>query len=122
MFDKGGQMLFLDRKKDMIKTGGENVASVKVEAAILAHPDVAGVAVLGLPHPRWSEAVCAFVVRKPGTQCDEDAILEHCRSRLGGFEVPKAVRFLEALPSTATGKVQKHRLRKEYARMLESDG
>lgn len=60
MFDSGGQMLFLDRKKDMIKTGGENVASVKVEAVILSHPDVAGVAVLGLPHPRWSEAVCAF--------------------------------------------------------------
>jgi len=115
MFDSGGQMLFLDRKKDMIKTGGENVASVKVEAAILGHPDVAGVAVLGLPHPRWSEAVCAFVVRKPGATCDEAAILEHCRARLGDFEVPKAVRFVDALPSTATGKIQKHLLRREYS-------
>lgn len=115
MVDEGGQMLFLDRKKDMIKTGGENVASVKVEAAILAHPDVAGVAVLGLPHPHWSEAVSAFVVRKPGASCDEAAIIEHCRALLGGFEVPKAVRFVEVLPSTATGKVQKNVLRKEYA-------
>jgi len=115
MFDSGGQMLFLDRKKDMIKTGGENVASVKVEAAILAHPAVAAVAVLGLPHPRWSEAVCAFVVLKPGASCDEAAILEHCRSRLGGFEVPKAVRFVDALPSTATGKIQKHLLRREHS-------
>jgi len=115
MFDSGGQMLFLDRKKDMIKTGGENVASVKVEAAILGHPDVAGVAVLGLPHPRWSEAVCAFVVRRPGATCDEAAILEHCRGRLGGFEVPKAVRFVDALPSTATGKIQKHMLRREHS-------
>jgi len=115
MFDSGGQMLFLDRKKDMIKTGGENVASVKVEAAILAHPAVAAVAVLGLPHPRWSEAVCAFVVLKPGASCDEAAILEHCRSRLGGFEVPKAVRFVDALPATATGKIQKHLLRREHS-------
>ncbi|MFC6284538.1 MULTISPECIES: class I adenylate-forming enzyme family protein [Polaromonas] len=115
MVDEGGQMLFLDRKKDMIKTGGENVASVKVEAAILAHPDVAGAAVLGLPHPHWSEAVSAFVVRKPGATCDEAIIIEHCRALLGGFEVPKAVRFVEVLPSTATGKVQKNVLRKEYA-------
>jgi len=121
MFDAGGQMLFLDRKKDMIKTGGENVASVKVEAAILAHPAVASVAVLGLPHARWSEAVCAFILRKPGAECDETAIIEHCRSRLGGFEVPKAVRFVEALPSTATGKVQKHLLRKQYAQLLENE-
>ncbi len=115
MFDSGGQMLFLDRKKDMIKTGGENVASVKVEAAILGHPDVAGVAVLGLPHPHWSEAVCAFVVRKPGATCDEQAIIAHCRQHLGSFEVPKAVRFVDALPSTATGKIQKHVLRKAHA-------
>ena len=121
MIDGGGQMLFLDRKKDMIKTGGENVASVKVEAAILAHPDVAGVAVLGLPHPRWSEAVCAFVVRKPGASCDEAAIIEHCRSRLGGFEVPKAERFVDALPATATGKVQKHMLRKEHSHFWDNE-
>jgi long-chain acyl-CoA synthetase len=121
MFDAGGQMLFLDRKKDMIKTGGENVASVKVEAAILAHPAVAAVAVLGLPHVRWSEAVCAFVVRKPGAECDEAAIIEHCRSCLGAFEVPKVVRFIEALPSTATGKVQKHLLRKKFAALLENE-
>lgn len=120
MFDSGGQMLFLDRKKDMIKSGGENVASVKVEAAILAHPAVAAVAVLGLPHPRWSEAVCAFVVRKPGASCDEAAILEHCRGRLGGFEVPKAVRFVEALPSTATGKIQKHLLRREHSHFWDA--
>jgi long-chain acyl-CoA synthetase len=121
MFDSDGQMLFLDRKKDMIKTGGENVASVKVEAAILAHPDVAGVAVLGLPHPRWGEAVCAFVVRKPGTTCDEATIIGHCRSRLGGFEVPKAVRFVDALPATATGKIQKHMLRREHSHFWDDE-
>jgi long-chain acyl-CoA synthetase len=120
--DEGGQLLFLDRKKDMIKTGGENVASVKVEAAILAHPAVAGAAVVGLPHPHWSEAVTAFVVLKPGAACDEEQLLAHCRGLLGSFEVPKAVRVLEALPMTATGKMQKHVLRKAYEGLYASPG
>ena len=109
-----GQMMFLDRKKDMIKTGGENVASVKVEAVVLAHPGVAGVGVIGLPHPRWAEAVCAFVVKKPGADISEDSLLAHCRQHLGDFEVPKLIRFVEVLPATSTGKVQKHLLRKRF--------
>jgi len=119
LWGPGGQMMFLDRKKDMIKTGGENVASVKVEAVVLAHPGVAGAAVLGLPHPRWSEAVCAFVVKKPGAELDETGLLAHCRERLGGFEVPKLIRFVDALPATATGKVRKNVLRQEFARLAE---
>lgn len=113
--DEGGQLLFLDRKKDMIKTGGENVASIKVESAILAHPAVAAVAVVGLPHPHWTEAICAFVVLKPGAACSEAELTEYCRASLGKFEVPKAVKFIDALPHTATGKLQKHTLRKQYA-------
>ena len=119
MWSDEGQMLFLDRKKDMIKTGGENVASVKVEAVVLAHPGVAGAAVLGLPHPRWAEAVCAFVVRKPGADLDEATLLAHCRQQLGGFEVPKLVHFVDALPATATGKVQKNVLRQQFAPWAE---
>ncbi|WP_027015100.1 class I adenylate-forming enzyme family protein [Comamonas composti] len=119
MLDEDGQIQFLDRQKDMIKTGGENVASVKVEAAVLAHPAVAASAVLGLPHPRWSEAVCALVVLKPGALCSEDDLLLHCRERLGSFEVPKLVRFVETLPATSTGKIQKHVLRKQYADLVE---
>ena len=115
LWGPGGQMLFLDRKKDMIKTGGENVASVKVEAVVLAHPGVAGAAVLGLPHPRWSEAVCAFVMKKPGTELDEAALLAHCRQQLGDFEVPKLIHFVDQLPATSTGKVQKHLLRQQFA-------
>ena len=116
-YDDFGLLHVVDRKKDMIKTGGENVASVKVEAAVLAHPGVAGAAVLGLPHPHWGEAVCAFVVAKPGTAQDEAALLAHCRERLGGFEVPKLVRFVDALPATATGKVQKHVLRRQFEQL-----
>ena len=114
MWDAQGRMEFIDRKKDMIKTGGENVASVKVGAVVLAHPEVAAAAVFGLPHPHWSEAVCAFVVRKPGTAVDAESVLAHCRNHLSGFEVPKLVHFVEAFPSTATGKVQKNVMRKQF--------
>ena len=121
----GGQMMFLDRKKDMIKTGGENVASIKIEAVLLAHPGVAGVGVIGLPHPRWAEAVCAFVVKKPGADVDETALEAHCRQHLGDFEVPKLIHFVDALPATSTGKVQKHRLRQQFEALAQkawSDG
>ena len=118
-------MMFLDRKKDMIKTGGENVASIKIEAVLLAHPGVAGVGVIGLPHPRWAEAVCAFVVKKPGAEVDEAALEAHCRQHLGDFEVPKLIYFVDALPATSTGKVQKHRLRQQFEALAQkawSDG
>ncbi|HEV2741349.1 MAG TPA: AMP-binding protein [Candidatus Elarobacter sp.] len=111
MFDQDGQLLFVDRKKDLIKSGGENVASVKVEAALLAHPAVASVGVVGIPHERWGEAVVGFVALKPGTSATEDELIAHCRERLAGFETPKVVRILDGLPMTATGKVQKHQLR-----------
>jgi len=114
MFDEGGQLQFLDRKKDMIKTGGENVASIKVESAILGHPAVASVAVLGLPHPHWSEAICAVVVLKPDMPCSEAELDAWCRERLGKFEVPKAIRFVEQLPVTATGKIRKQVLRSQF--------
>jgi long-chain acyl-CoA synthetase len=114
-----GQMMFRDRKKDMIKTGGENVPSIKVEATLLRHPAVANVAAVGLPHPRWIEAVTAFVVLKPGAQADEAELINHCKEHLGGFEVPKAIRIVDALPMTSTGKIQKHPLRDSYRALYE---
>ncbi|MEF9947380.1 MAG: AMP-binding protein [Comamonas sp.] len=118
-WDEQGRLEFIDRKKDMIKTGGENVASVKVEAVVLAHPDVAAAAVFGLPHPHWSEAVCAFVVRKPGATVDVESVLAHCRNHLGGFEVPKLVHFVDTFPSTATGKVQKNVMRRQFEQIAK---
>ncbi|MGC2779311.1 MAG: AMP-binding protein [Bradyrhizobium sp.] len=109
-----GEVLFLDRKKDMIKSGGENVASVKIEETLLAHPAVQNAAVVGLPHPQWGEAVSAFVKLKPGAQASEAELLEHCRKSLGGFQVPKLVRVLEEMPMTATGKLRKVELRQAY--------
>jgi long-chain acyl-CoA synthetase len=114
LIDEHGEVLFIDRKKDMIKSGGENVASIKIEETLLAHPAVLNAAVIGLPHPVWSEAVCAFVKLKPGAVADETAILEHCRKSLGGFQVPKLVRILEDMPTTATGKLRKVELRQKF--------
>lgn len=118
MFDDGDQLLFLDRKKDMIKTGGENVPSIKVESAIWAHPAVAGVAVIGVPHPHWSEAICAMIVLKAGAACTEAEMEAHCKTLLGRFEVPKVFKFVDALPMTATGKMQKQILRKQFSSMF----
>jgi long-chain acyl-CoA synthetase len=108
-------VLFLDRKKDMIKSGGENVASVKIEETLLAHPAVQNAAVVGLPHPQWGEAVSAFVKLKPGAEASEAEIAEHCRTALGGFQVPKLIRILQEMPMTATGKLRKVELRQAYS-------
>ena len=113
-FDEDGLLVFVDRKKDMIKTGGENVPSIKVERVILSDPRVQGCAVIGLPHPRWIEGVTAIVEPKPGARLTEQDIIDLCKRELSGFEVPKAVIFVESLPRTTTGKVQKHVLRQQY--------
>jgi len=115
LIDANGEVLFLDRKKDMIKSGGENVASVKIEETLLAHPAVQNAAVVGLPHPQWGEAVSAFVKLKPGAQASEAEIEEHCRNALGGFQVPKLIRILQEMPMTATGKLRKVELRQAYS-------
>lgn len=117
-----GQLLFKDRKKDMIKTGGENVPSIKVESTLLRHPAVANAVAVGLPHPRWIEAITCFVVLKAGAQADEAELIRHCKQYLGGFEVPKAIRFVDALPMTATGKIQKHPLRDTYRDLFAASG
>ncbi len=115
LIDENGEILFVDRKKDMIKSGGENVASVKIEETLLAHPAVLNAAVVGLPHPQWGEAVSAFVKLKPGASVSEAEIADYCRERLAGFQAPKLVRILEDLPLTATGKLRKFELRQRFA-------
>jgi acyl-CoA synthetase (AMP-forming)/AMP-acid ligase II len=105
----------LDRYKDIVKTGGENVSSLRVEAVLAQHPDVAKAAVIGLPHPRWSEAVTAVVVLKDGAAASEEDLVKHCRASLAGYETPKSVVFAADLPETVGGKVLKYRLRGEHA-------
>ena len=98
----------------MIKTGGENVASREVEEVIYQHPAVAEVAVFGIPHPRWIEAVMAVVTVKPGQALSPDAVSAFCRERLAGYKTPKYVRVIEALPKNASGKILKRELRDGY--------
>ncbi|MDM0009735.1 AMP-binding protein [Variovorax sp. J22G73] len=114
--DDDGQLIFLDRLKDMVKSGGENVPSIKVEEVLLRHPGVMNAAVVGLPHAHWGEAITAFVTRRPDAPADftEAALTAHCKEHLGGFEVPKEIVFLPALPMTSTGKIQKFELRKAH--------
>jgi acyl-CoA synthetase (AMP-forming)/AMP-acid ligase II len=104
-----------DRIKDMIVTGGENVYSSEVEAALVRHPAVAEVAVIGLPHPRWGEAVTALVILAPGAEPSAETLIAHCRGEIAGYKVPKTILFLSDLPRTPSGKVQKAVLRRQYA-------
>jgi len=115
LIDNQGQLLFVDRKKDMIKSGGENVSSCKVEQVLLTHPGIAQAAAFALPHPHWTEAVCAAVQLTPGIELDEQSIISHCKELLGSFEVPKRIFVVESFPLTGTGKVKKNELREQFA-------
>jgi fatty-acyl-CoA synthase len=119
VFDDEGYLTVVDRKKDMIKTGGENVASREVEEALFEHPKVNEVAIFGIPHPRWIEAVVAAVVPREGQSVTQEEIVRFSRERLAGFKTPKYVVVLDALPKNATGKVLKRDLRNAYASLAE---
>ena len=122
VFDDEGYLTVVDRKKDMIKTGGENVASREVEEAIYQLAGVAEVAVFGVDHPRWVEAVAAVVVPKPGSTLTPDAVIEHTRSLLAGYKTPKYVVVVDALPKNPSGKILKRQLREEHAALAAEDG
>ncbi len=115
-FDEDGVLWFVDRYKDVIKSGGENVASIEVEKALYAADDrIAEAVVVGLPHERWSEAVTAVVVPKPGATLDEAELLAALKAHLDGYKVPKSVIVAGELPRTSTGKIRKNKLREEHA-------
>lgn len=119
-FDEDGLLMFVDRKKDVIKSGGENVASIKVERVLLGHPGIEAAAVVGIPHERWIEAVTAFIVPKKDTNITEDDIMAFCKEGLATFEVPKKVLFVDDLPKTTTGKLEKYKLRKQYQDLFKT--
>jgi acyl-CoA synthetase (AMP-forming)/AMP-acid ligase II len=112
--DDQGNLFFLDRLKDMIKTGGLNVSSQEVERALQAHPDVVRAAVVGLKDDYWSEAVTAFVVLRPGAAVSGDELREHCRAEMAAYKVPKAVHLVEELPVDPQGKLLKRELRRMH--------
>ena len=113
--DEEGYLYVVDRMKDMIISGGENVYPAEVERVLAAHPSVADVAVIGVPHPRWIETPLAVVVPAAGTAPDADELLAHCREHLAGYKKPSAVVFVAALPRNAAGKVLKRELRDVHA-------
>jgi fatty-acyl-CoA synthase len=119
VLDEDGYLSVVDRKKDMIKTGGENVASREVEEALYRLDGVAEVAVFGIRHPRWIEAVTAVVVAKDGADLTEDAVLAHAREHLASFKRPKYVVFADALPKNPSGKILKRDLRARHASLAD---
>lgn len=112
--DEHGLLYVVDRKKDMINTGGENVASREVEEALYRHNGVQEVAVFGIPHPVWAEAVVAAVVIRGGASLTEEELIAHCRAHLAGFKTPKQVFFVDTLPKTPSGKLLKRELRNRF--------
>ena len=110
----GAYTVISDRKKDVIITGGENVSSIEVEDCLYQHPAVAEAAVIGVPDDKWGETIKALVVLKPGESASEAELIEHCRARLAHFKCPTSVEIRDALVRTATGKLQKYRLRQPY--------
>jgi acyl-CoA synthetase (AMP-forming)/AMP-acid ligase II len=112
--DGDGYVTIVDRMKDVIISGGENIYPAEVEDVIYGHPDVAECAVIGVPHERWGEVGRAIVVRRAGTALDEEALLEHLDGRLARFKLPRSVVFTEALPRSGAGKVLKAELRKTF--------
>jgi len=114
-FDDEHYLFVVDRKKDMIVSGGENIYSREVEETLLLHPAVAEAAVIGVPDPKWGESVKAFVSLRPGAQASEPALIEHCRSMIASYKKPRSVVFLEALPRiSSTNKIDKKKLREPF--------
>jgi long-chain acyl-CoA synthetase len=114
--DDDGNIYIVDRLKDMIVTGGENVYSAEVENALAQHGAVSVCSVIGIPSEQWGEAVHAVVVVKPGVQVSEEELRAHCRTRLANYKCPKSVEFRSAMPLSAAGKVVKAQLREPYWR------
>ena len=112
--DDEGYLTINDRKKDVIITGGENVSSIEVEDCIYALDGVAECAVIGVPDEKWGETIKAIVVRAAGSDIDEAAVIAHCKKRIAGYKAPTSVDFVDTIPRTATGKVQKFRLREPF--------
>ncbi|MFV8828079.1 class I adenylate-forming enzyme family protein [Alkalihalobacterium sp. APHAB7] len=112
--DEDGYFSLVDRRKDMVISGGENVYSVEVEYALDEHPLIIESAVIGTPDPKWGELVTAVLVVKEGEQLEEDEIIAFCRQRLAGYKVPKRFLLTNELPRNASGKIQKFKLREQY--------
>jgi len=114
MMDEDGYIFIVDRKKDMIISGGENIYSREVEDVLYSHPAVLYAAVIGVPDDKWGESVKALLVLKNGMEATEEEIIEHCKINLSGYKKPKSVEFRESLPLTGSGKIRKNIIKESY--------
>lgn len=121
MYDEDGLAIMVDRYKDIIKSGGENVSSIRVEAVLRQHPSVEKAAVIASPHEKWGEMVTGVVVLKNGEVLSEEELIGFSRSKLGGFETPKKIIFTDKLPETVGGKILKYRLREQYTTVNQNN-
>ena len=112
--DDEGYVFVVDRIKDMIVTGGENVYSIEVESVIATHPAVASCAVIGIPHEHWGEQVHVFIVLKPGQSLEAQELIHFCKERIAGYKCPRDVSFVEAMPLSGAGKILKTSLRAPF--------
>jgi fatty-acyl-CoA synthase len=112
--DEEGYITIVDRKKDVIISGGENISSVEIEKVIQDHPAVFEVVVIGVPDEKWGEVPKALIVLEPGMQVTEEEIVSHVRKYLAGYKTPKSVEFRSEFPKGGTGKILKQDLRREY--------
>jgi len=112
--DKDGYIFIVDRKSDMIISGGMNIYPAEIEAVMIDHPQIAEVAVLGVPDEQWGESVKAIVRLAPGQEVTAEEIIVWCKGKMAGYRVPKSIDFVADFPRTAAGKVQKSVLRQEY--------
>ena len=112
--DKDGFLYIMDRKKDMIISGGENIYPAEIESSIMAHPKVADVGVIGFQHEKWGEAVKAIIVVKNGEELTEEEFIDWCNGKIGRYKIPKSVVFVDSIPRTPTGKILKRELREMY--------
>ena len=112
--DEDGYYYFVDRAKDMVKTGGENVYCMEVENILGTHPAVADCAVFGIPDPRWSEAVVAAVILNNGMEATEDELIAYCKNHMASYKKPQRIFFEEVFPRTTVGKINKIALRTKY--------
>ena len=113
--DREGYLYVVDRKKEMVLTGGENVYTSEVEAVLFQHPEVHEAAVVGVPDDEYGEALFAVIVPAPGRSLTEDEIIAHCRGKIGGYKIPRRMAFVDELPKSTMGKVLKNDLRRIYA-------
>jgi acyl-CoA synthetase (AMP-forming)/AMP-acid ligase II len=112
--DENGYIYIVDRKKDLIISGGENIYSREVEEVLFTHPAILEAAVIGVPDPKWGEAVKAIIVLKPGARATEEEIIEFCKNNLASYKKPRSVEFRDTLPKTASGKIKKGEMREVY--------